>query len=105
MDSYCTGSIVGRILLAPEKVFKCYEEDWESAQFTDKGDDLHAARITAKYRVLKYIDSDNPDQCGEFRKVGCAFLKKCAKSTETKKRKERGTFTLSWDVLRAMIMN
>ena len=61
MDSYCTGSIVDRILLAPEKVFKCYEGDWEKVQFTANGGDLHAATFTAKYRGLKYIDSDNPD--------------------------------------------
>ena len=53
MDSYCTGSIVDRILLAPEKEFKCYEEDWQKVQFTAKGNDLRSARITAKYGGLR----------------------------------------------------
>jgi hypothetical protein len=45
MDSYSTGSIVDRILLSHEKVFKCYGEDWEKVQFTAKGADLYTARI------------------------------------------------------------
>lgn len=73
------------------------EEDWENIWFTAKGDYWHVARITAKYGGLKYIDSDNPDQCGEFRKVGCVFLRKCSKNAATQKRKEKGIFPLSWD--------
>ena len=39
-------------------MFYAYKEDWEEVQFSSKGDDIHAARVLAKYGGLKYVDAD-----------------------------------------------
>ena len=40
-------------------------EDWEDVQFGRKGDDIHAARVSAKYEGLMFYDADY-DRVGMF---------------------------------------
>ena len=54
--------------------------DWEDVQFSSKGDDIHAAAVSAKYGGLKYVDVDKEDQIGTFREIDCADLTKFKKS-------------------------
>jgi hypothetical protein len=54
-------------------------EDWEDVQFNNKGDEVHAARLSAKYGGIKFMDPDKDDQVGTFRELDCAVLKKCRK--------------------------
>ena len=61
-------------------MFHAYLEDWEDVLFNSNGDvDIHAARISAKYGGLKFLDEDKDDQVGEFRELDCAILTKCRK--------------------------
>ena len=62
------------------RVFHAYLEDWEDVLFNSNGDvDIHAARISAKYGGLKFLDEDKDDQVGEFSELDCAILTKCRK--------------------------
>ena len=51
--------------MEPARVFLCYLEDWEDVQFNRKGDDVHAARVSAKYGGLMFYDADY-DRVGMF---------------------------------------
>ena len=48
-------------------------------QFGSKGDDVHAAQVSAKYGGLKYLDADRDDIVGTFRELDCLILTKCKK--------------------------
>jgi hypothetical protein len=69
LDSYCTGSITESII-KPVRVVRLYKEAWECNQFDSKGDDIHAARLSAKYGGLKYIDTDEPNNHGVIPSIG-----------------------------------
>ena len=63
------------------RVFHAYMEDWEKMQFNSKGDEVYAARVSAKCGGIKYIDCDKEDEedesvgmIGEFRELDCAVL-------------------------------
>jgi hypothetical protein len=62
-----------------------------------KGDFLHESRLTTKYEGSTYIDWDNPDWFGQFRKVNCAALTKCQK--ESVLRSERKSLVLCNSVI------
>jgi hypothetical protein len=79
LDRYCSGSIIEKLVTKEVRVFHAYLEDWEDVLFNSKGDDIHAARISAKYGGLKFLDEDKDDQVGEFRELDCAILTKCRK--------------------------
>lgn len=38
----------------PTRIFHAYLEDWEDVQVNSKGDEVHVARISAKYGGIKY---------------------------------------------------
>ena len=59
LDHYCSGSLVEELVIEPARVFHCYLEDWEDVQFGRKGDDVHAARVSAKDGRLMFYDADN----------------------------------------------
>ena len=65
LDHYCSGSLVEELVVEPARVFHCYLEDWEDVQFSRKGDDVHAARVSAKYEGLMFYDADY-DRVGMF---------------------------------------
>jgi hypothetical protein len=89
INSYCSAPIVAHLKSRQLRVFYAYKEDWEEVQFSSKGDDIHAARVSAKYGGLKYVDADKENQIGTFRLNDCAVLTKCRKNgpqkTQTKK--------------------
>jgi hypothetical protein len=51
LDCYCSGSIIEKLVTKEVRVFHAYLEDWEDVLFNSKGDDIHAAQISAKYGV------------------------------------------------------
>jgi hypothetical protein len=59
IDQYCEGSIVDKLRLKDARVFHAYLEDWENMQFGSKGNEGHAAKVSAKYGGLKYLDADS----------------------------------------------
>jgi hypothetical protein len=65
IDHYCAGNIVEELAMEPERVFHAFQEDWEDIQFGRKGDDVHAAKVSAKYGGLIYYDEDKK-QIGMF---------------------------------------
>ena len=75
VDHYCTGSIVNHVR-GPIRICRTHKEDWEKVQFDLKGDDPHAAKISAKYGGLKYIDSEDTSKIGTFLVPNCAELTK-----------------------------
>jgi len=85
IDHYCTVSIVNRVR-EPIRIFRAYKEDWEKAQFDSKGDDVHAAKISAKYGGLKYVDSEDTSKIGTFLVPNCAELTKCRKGVTREQR-------------------
>jgi hypothetical protein len=83
LDSYCSESIIEKLKENEVRVFHAYMEDWEKMQFNSKGDEVYAARVSAKYGGIKYIDCDKEDEedesvgkIGEFRELDCAVLTK-----------------------------
>jgi hypothetical protein len=40
--------MVEELAVETTRVFHCYLEDWEDVQFGRKGDDVYAARVSAK---------------------------------------------------------
>jgi hypothetical protein len=84
LDNYCTGSITESIV-KPVRVVRLYKEAWECVQFDSKGDDIHAARLSAKYGGLKYIDTEEPHNHGVIPSIGCVVLSKCSKESVEKK--------------------
>jgi hypothetical protein len=67
------------------RVVRLYKEAWECIQFDSKGDDIHAARLSAKYGGLKYIDTDEPNNHGVIPSIGGVVLSKCTKESVVKK--------------------
>ena len=65
IDHYYDGNIVEELAMEPERVFHACQEDWEDIQFRRKGDDVHAAKVSAKYGGLIYYDDDKK-QIGMF---------------------------------------
>ena len=88
LDHYCSGSLVEELVVEPSRVFHSYLEDWEDVQFGRKGDDIHAARVSAKYGGLMFYDADY-DRVGMFREIDCAILTKCVKKGEKKTRTQK----------------
>ena len=88
LDHYCSGPMVEELVVEPTKVFHCYREDWEDVQFNRKGDDVHAARVSAKYGGLMFYDADY-DRVGMFREIDCAILTKCVKKGDKKTRTQK----------------
>ena len=78
LDEYCHGNILEDLTIEPTRVFHAYLEDWEDCQFGSKGDDVHAARVSAKYEGLGFYDEDH-DRTGKFHEIDCAMLTKCVK--------------------------
>jgi len=58
LDHHCSGLLIEELVVEPARVFHCYHEDWEDVQFGLKGDDAHAARVSAKYGGLMFYDAD-----------------------------------------------
>ena len=85
IDHYCTGSIVKRVR-EPIRIFRAYKEEWEKVQFDSKGDDIHAAKLSAKYGGLKYIDTEDPSKIGTFQDHFCVQLTKCRKNVTREQR-------------------
>lgn len=79
LDRYCSGSIIESVTTKPTRHFKCYLEPWEEMAFDSRGDAVHAAKLSAKYGGLKYIDCDNADQVGTFKEYNGVVLQKCTK--------------------------
>ena len=78
LDEYCQGNITEEVSIEPKRVFHAYLEDWEDVQFNSKGDDVHAAKVSAKYEGLGFYDEDH-DRTGKFCEIDCAVLTKCVK--------------------------
>ena len=78
LDEFCQGNITDEITIETKRVFHAYLEDWEDVQFNSKGDDVHAARVSAKYEGLGFYDEDH-ERTGKFREIDCAMLTKCVK--------------------------
>ena len=78
LDEYCQGNITEEVSIEPKRVFHAYLEDWEDVQFNSKGDDVHAAKVSAKYEGLGFYDEDH-DCTGKFCEIDCAVLTKCMK--------------------------
>jgi hypothetical protein len=87
LDRYCSDAVIESLKSRDVRVFHAYMEDWERIQFDQKGDDVHAARVSAKYGGIKYIDCDprndeeresgkEVSRIGEFREMDCAILTK-----------------------------
>ena len=94
MNSYCIGSIINQINDQHVWIFECYMEPWEKVKFNSMGvncksDDLHAARISAKYGGIKYEDEDY-HRVGELQKHNCVVWKKIDKGSSTKQEKRFG---------------
>jgi hypothetical protein len=79
LDEYCQGDITEDIVIEPKRVFHAYLEEWEDMQFNSKGNDVHAARVSAKYEGLGFYDEDH-DRTGKFREIDCAVLTKCVRT-------------------------
>ena len=88
IDHYCAGSIIEDLVEEPTRTFHAYLEDWEDVQFNSKGDEVHAARISAKYGGIKYYD-DEKDQIGMIHELDCAILTKCIKTGDKKTRTQK----------------
>jgi hypothetical protein len=58
-------------------------------QFDSKGDDVHAAKISAKYGGLKYTDSEDMSKISTFHFFNCAQLTKCRRGV-TREEKIQG---------------
>ena len=43
------------VSIEPKRVFHAYLEDWEDVQFNSKGDDVHAAKVLAKYEGWDFM--------------------------------------------------
>ena len=71
------------------RVLHAYLEDWENIQFGSKGDEVHAAKVSAKYGGLKYLDADRDDMVGTFCELDCAILTKCKKVVKTRTRTQK----------------
>ena len=85
IDHYCTGSIVKRVR-EPIQIFGAYKEEWEKVQFDRKGDDIHVAKLSAKYGGLKYIDTEDPSKIGTFQDHFCEQLNKYRKNVTREQR-------------------
>ena len=65
------------------------EEGWEKVKFDSFGDEKFAARMSAKYEGLKWIDVDSKREM--HTSMGdCVILKKLGKETERKREKGKG---------------
>jgi hypothetical protein len=69
--------------------FRAWEERWEKVQFDSSGDEKFAARLSAKYEGLKWIDVDSKREM-HTAMGDCVVLKKLGKETERKREKGRG---------------
>ena len=78
LDEYCQGNITQETTNEPMRVFHAYLEDWEDVQFNSKEDDVHAARVSAKYEGLGFYDKEY-DCTGKCCEIDCAVLTKCVK--------------------------
>ena len=73
------------VSIEPKIVFHAYLEDWEDVQFNSKGDDVHAAKVLAKYEGLGFYDEDH-DSTGTFHEIDYTVLTKCVKKGPLKTR-------------------
>jgi hypothetical protein len=75
--------------LKDARVFHAYLEDWENMQFGCKGDEVHAAKVSARYEGLKNLDADRDDMVGTFRELDCAIPTKRKKIGKTRTRTQK----------------
>ena len=57
LDHYCSGTIVDDLITKDVCVFNSYLEDWDDLQFNNKGDKVHAAKLSVKYGGIKFRTS------------------------------------------------
>ena len=65
LDHYFSELMVEELIVELMRVFHCYLKDWEDVQFGQKGDDVCAAKVSAKYGGLMFYDADY-DRVGMF---------------------------------------
>ena len=80
LDTYLVAPAVEFLRQRTFRMLKAYKEPWEKAQFGSKGDDIHEAQVSAKYRGLEYKDADVGGRVVTFMMNNCTQLTKCMKS-------------------------
>ena len=86
-NNFCSKNITSSTRVT--RIFRAWEERWEKLQFDSFGDEKFAARMSAKYEGLKWIDVDSKREM-HTAMGDCVILKKLGKETERKREKGKG---------------
>ena len=86
-NNFCERKLIG--VERVTRVFRAWEETWEKEQFSAAGDEVFAAKLSAKYEGLKWQD---PDSKRMMRTLDgdCVVLCKLDKDTARKREKGKG---------------